>query len=164
MTIDFFTIVFIIAFCVFLYWGFVINPNQREKKYREIISLPSGKLVDITNGGNKVIAFINDDNRPIYFREIEGAVTLSCKNCNFSSNIVSLLKNSYGTNVAHQCQSCGTFKSLRGFFDETKGISLDDFIISESLVCYCGGELKRDKPVFCPKCKSKIMKYKVIEK
>jgi len=50
--------------------------------------------------------------------------------------------------TGYQCQSCGKF------------CTLDDFEVkAKPEVCSCGGELSRDKALFCPQCKSKSLRY-----
>jgi hypothetical protein len=43
----------------------------------------------------------------------------------------------------YQCQDCGKLKMAE--FDDAN----DDFQIAR---CNCGGQFRRDKPIFCPSC------------
>ena len=45
--------------------------------------------------------------------------------------------------LGYQCQTCGKFYALE----------------KNDRLCECGGVLERDKPIFCPRCKSKNVKY-----
>lgn len=96
----------------------------------------------------------------LYFRYMGGAGTVYCCDCRFSEDIISHL---HGVEVddsgfeietfssGYQCQSCGKFHTLDS--SEIKKVE------ESSKQCDCGGKLEREKPVFCPKCKSRNMKY-----
>lgn len=86
----------------------------------------------------------------LYFRYMSGSGFMNCCDCGYSESITSSWHSfdDFGAPsdgvAGYQCQSCGKFYSL-GYKDDRQ--------------CDCGGELEDEKPVFCPKCKSKNVKY-----
>ena len=93
---------------------------------------------------------------PLTYSYMGGAGTIICNNCGYEKDIVSFLHdfdddgNPSNGSWGYQCQSCGKFYSLN-----------DSQRAAKPLICSCGGELSRDKALFCPKCKSKSMGYKM---
>ena len=105
-----------------------------------------------------------------YYRSIGslgGAGTIHCKDCDHKESITSFIHGIEKVEEGHpmawvgsieigwtgyQCQSCGQFCTLSDT-DKAKK--------EHPLTCSCGGELNRDKPVFCPQCKSRSMDYKM---
>jgi len=75
----------------------------------------------------------------LFFKTIHGDGTIKCCDCGHSEDITS---ECYFHGL--QCQSCGKFYDLRERY---------------TIKCECGRLLDRDKPLFCPKCKSKNMKF-----
>jgi hypothetical protein len=92
-----------------------------------------------------------EDNQ-LYFTRMSGAGTFYCKDCARKGNIIGFLHGlvnpEYDAITGYQCQSCGKFHKIRSRLEGYQVIYIDP------LVCSCGGELSRDKPVFCPHCKS----------
>jgi len=89
----------------------------------------------------------------LYFKDMAGGGTIYCRDCGYSEKIVSDVHGFQGSPVdtfrsGYQCQSCGKFYDLN--FDEEQ---------NDNKRCVCGGILEDDKPIFCPKCKSKDMIY-----
>ncbi len=80
-----------------------------------------------------------------------GTGKVYCNNCGYREKITSHL-HSFGKNpwrvLGYQCQDCGKFARL-----EIGKIS------DEYVMCECGGELSREKPLFCKICKSKNIEY-----
>jgi len=83
-----------------------------------------------------------------------GKGKLYCKNCFHQEEVVSFL-HGFGedpwSSTGYQCQSCGKFHAIE--YDH-KLAKLPD--------CECGGELSREKIVFCPVCRSNNVEYKCI--
>jgi len=70
----------------------------------------------------------------------------------FHENIISLLHGVDDWNrVGYQCQKCGKFQVIE-----------NDLHIYETKKCDCGGDLEREKPIFCPICKSKKLSYNLM--
>jgi hypothetical protein len=89
----------------------------------------------------------------LYFDNIGKTGTVKCLDCDYQENIVSethrydRYERPTDRIVGYQCQSCGRMHAIK--------YPVAKFM----LVCSCGGKLSRKNPVFCPKCKSKNMKY-----
>ena len=88
--------------------------------------------------------FEKEADRQLYYKHMGGQGTISCYDCGYKSEIVSFLHGVNNAVSGYQCQGCGSFQSLKTI---------------KPLTCSCGGELSRDKPIFCPQCKSKNMEY-----
>lgn len=95
----------------------------------------------------------------LYFRNMFGAGMIHCLSCGHQEWITSF---THGFNEkggicdgidGYQCQSCGKFHAL----DFEKQIEKKQQNIKS--FCNCGGELENNKPLFCPQCKSKNVKY-----
>ena len=96
-----------------------------------------------------------------------GAGTIHCKDCDYQEDVISFIHGIEKVEEGHpmawvgsvemgwtgyQCQSCGQFCTLS---DTDKAKKENPF------TCSCGGELSRDKAMFCPQCKSRSMDYKM---
>jgi len=143
------------------YFDSLVNlGNQAEQ-------LSDRKVIEI----EKVITITNENNtyNNLYFKEMSGGGIIRCIDCGYSEGIAAgyhgVKKNPmYDENIdeelddflcsnneeyietyflGYQCQSCGKFYALE----------------ENDRLCDCGGVLERDKPIFCPKCKSKHVKY-----
>ena len=93
---------------------------------------------------------VNEDNF-LYFTNMGGAGKIHCNLCELSQDIVSFL-HGFGEDPwsysGYQCQQCGMFHAIEHDMDNTAGKK-----------CECGGQLERDKPLFCPKCGTKDVFY-----
>ena len=85
-----------------------------------------------------------------------GAGRIICSDCGHTDNVISFIHgfdengNCNDGLTGYQCQSCGEFHIL----------SDTDMAEKERpFTCSCGGELSRDKSIFCPKCRSYNMDY-----
>jgi hypothetical protein len=99
---------------------------------------------------NKKCCIISDkDFRYLYYEYNE----LHCKNC----NTITVIENSHykvdesgyfiGWLLQYQCQHCGKLKIVE------EGYKPIDYIgIPKCTKCECGGQLRRDTPIFCPIC------------
>jgi len=96
----------------------------------------------------------------LYFSDIEEDGSIICRHCGFSEAVVKEIHTGdekYFFHLGLQCQSCGkihyywSYKSRWGWQ-------------SDSICDICGGIVEYDKPIFCPKCKSKNIKYIKLKK
>lgn len=88
----------------------------------------------------------------LYFSKMGGEGVFICKDCGYNEEILSFRHaagSPYQVKIGHQCQSCGKFDK----------IELDN---PKEKICECGGELHRNKPLFCPKCKTHNVAYKIL--
>jgi hypothetical protein len=92
---------------------------------------------------------------PIFFNIIETAFNCKCKECGIITSFENRVRCRYDTDnkVGYifqcQCQKCGILKFFKYFF----GPQYEANIISMEH-CDCGGELRRDVPLFCKECKT----------
>jgi hypothetical protein len=104
-------------------------------------------------------ATTKDFDTNLYFSHMGGAGTIHCLECSYQEEIISFIHGfdekghpAYGTKGL-QCQSCGKFYSLN--FDE----QIEKRRQNIKSYCACGGILEDDKPIFCPQCNSRNVKY-----
>ena len=90
----------------------------------------------------------------LYFVRMGGSGTIHCCDCGYKEDIVSFIHGNYDASVGYQCQSCGKFHALHSHSEKYHTINIVD-----PLICSCSGQLSCEKPLFCPQCKSKSMKY-----
>jgi hypothetical protein len=93
------------------------------------------------------------DNRSfLYFKNTFGGGIIRCPGCGYEEEINGST-HGFGDPVeffdGYQCQICGKFHTVT--------ICGNENIILYK--CDCGGELSRDKPIFCPKCKARDVSY-----
>lgn len=79
-----------------------------------------------------------------------GKGTFKCSECNFQQEIVSFLHGANWNNTGYQCQECGKFHEII--------LDMDNF---KKMKCECGGKLDRDRPLFCPECKTSNVFYRM---
>ena len=116
------------------------TPFQIKTKYRSIIEQKLNWFPVIEKLYSNEMVLIDDR---LTFSKMGSIGELRCLNC-FETEMVSAHTR---FNEGYQCQSCGKFHSIG------RSSNLPN--------CDCGGELKRDKPVFCSKCKSYSVKFKL---
>lgn len=93
---------------------------------------------------------MNSDENLLYFFKMGGAGKVTCSDCNTGNEVVSFLHNMDAwSNTGFQCQTCGQFHEIVNWKD---GVTNN---------CNCGGNLERDEPIFCPKCKSNNVAYRM---
>jgi hypothetical protein len=87
----------------------------------------------------------------LYFTQMGGAGTITCRRCGHSEEIVSFLHGPPGgwCKTGLQCQTCGRFATLEKLSD---GTCRTDY-------CECAEELARDRPIFCSRCHSTDLSY-----
>ena len=91
----------------------------------------------------------------LLYSKMSGAGTISCCDCGYKEDITSFLHWLYNSDsgiydecsTGYQCQTCGKFHALSRKEERN------------NRQCDCGGNLEREKPIFCPHCKSKNIKY-----
>jgi hypothetical protein len=86
----------------------------------------------------------------LYYWRMGGFGTIRCFNCDFEQDIVSFLHRIDDWKTGYQCQKCGKFQVIE---NETHG--------SDCKKCDCGGDLEREKPIFCPRCKTTHVSYRL---
>lgn len=91
---------------------------------------------------------MKDYDKHLYYWKMGGAGTIRCLECNFQQKIISFLHGANWNNSGYQCQKCGKFHEIECDLDNSKRKR-----------CECGGKLDRDKPIFCPKCKTTNLSY-----
>ena len=85
----------------------------------------------------------------LYYWRIGGAGIIRCQECDFEQSIISFLHGANNWNkTGYQCQNCGKFQEIE-----------NDLHGSTVKKCDCGGGLDREKPIFCPKCKTTNVYY-----
>ena len=82
------------------------------------------------------------------FSDIGGAGRIVCGDCGYSVKIVSFLHGAGNCTTGYQCQSCGRFVQVN-----------DSLLDTVENGCQCGGTLSRQKKLFCPKCRTKNVRY-----
>lgn len=128
------SIVFILTIPIFflltpLAPPFLIKDNKKREKIKEEMK----EVEDWLNEGN------------LYFQHIGGTGEIQCLDCNYHKEIVSFIHGLNTSITGLQCQSCGQFHSITDWHN--------------NIHCDCGGILEKEKPLFCPECKSKRMQY-----
>lgn len=83
--------------------------------------------------------------KPLSFNSINGYGPVTCKVCGHTENITAFTHGVKEHEEGAQCQTCGTFHTIPHNSDKCK--------------CECGGMLSRERPIFCPTCKSRHMTY-----
>lgn len=92
--------------------------------------------------------------KPITFGGMGGGGSIHCFDCKHEERITSFTHGAFEAFLGYQCQVCGKFHTLKSESEEYHKINIID-----PLICDCGGELSRDKHLFCPECKSTRMSY-----
>ena len=122
------------------------------------------------------------------YHEMAGGGIIRCSDCDFSENITSFFHWHEGARTGYQCERCGKFTSrdfhqperdeeLKSFFeypsdpspalkakiDQCEALWVEaEAAYAETLFCECGGALQRDNMLFCPMCKSKNLRYRMM--
>jgi hypothetical protein len=87
-------------------------------------------------------------NTRLRFQGMGGAGSISCLECGFTKEIVSLLHDTDIFIAGYQCQSCGEFLQLENSrLDQVEG------------ACQCGGIVAQNRVLFCPQCRSNRLIY-----
>ncbi|CCG53713.1 Protein of unknown function [Flavobacterium indicum GPTSA100-9 = DSM 17447] len=115
-------------------------PKQVKTKYRNLIEQELDWTPTIENNKPYVNELVLVDHR-LTFSKMGSIGEFSCLKCYHTEMVASYTRLSEG----YQCQSCGKFHNIE------RSVELP--------TCNCGGELERNKPLFCPKCKSFSVKF-----
>jgi hypothetical protein len=87
----------------------------------------------------------------LFFKWMGGRGAVRCNACGYEEKVTCFLHwlgpTGKDTQTGFQCQSCGKFHSV------------ENADLTTQVRCSCGGELSRDKTVFCPQCKSRDVSY-----
>lgn len=98
---------------------------------------------------------LEEKSKGLWFSYIGGCGKIRCKDCDHTESITSFIHGIDSSSTGFQCQSCGKLTSIKsggpGRANEYE----------ESLECECGGQLDRDKVIFCPSCKSENLIYQM---
>jgi hypothetical protein len=93
--------------------------------------------------------------KPLFFHQMGGSGSIVCRECGHEKKLISHLhgfsvdlKDTIST-LGYQCQKCGKFQERRSTPQKRE---ID-------LACECGGQIDREKPLFCLKCKSYDLEY-----
>jgi ribosomal protein S27E len=89
----------------------------------------------------------------LWFDLINGFGEITCKDCKQTQEVTSFIHSRESSWSGFQCQSCGKFCPILA------GGRGEAHVYKDSLICQCGGQLSRDKVLFCPNCKSKKITY-----
>jgi hypothetical protein len=90
---------------------------------------------------------------PIYFNIVESSFACKCKACGITTDFENKIRFRYGDDnrvgytVQCQCQACGSLKMSDYYTHPSDNLPTMP-------KCVCGGEFRRDKPLFCPSCKT----------
>ena len=89
----------------------------------------------------------------LWFQYLGGYGSINCQDCHHVESITSFTHGRDSSTSGFQCQSCGKFAAIRS---GGPGRAAD---YESTLICGCGGQLDREKVLFCPDCKSQKLKY-----
>ena len=97
--------------------------------------------------------FLKRRDNKLYFGRLGGVGQIKCNVCDYNENIISFIHGGHSifwSVTGFQCQKCGKFHKIE-----------DGTNTSKVEKCECGGNLDREKPLFCPKCKTNDISYKL---
>lgn len=115
-------------------------PKQVKTNYRNQIEQELDWTPSTENNKTYVNELVLVDHS-LTFSKMGSIGELRCLKCNHTEMVASYTRLGEG----YQCQSCGKFHNIKRN--------------AELPICDCGGELDRDKPVFCSNCKSFSVKF-----
>ena len=117
------------------------SPRERERLSKLVADIP------------KFEHFFSPDipDQTLTLSGLGGGGMLICHHCRHSEKITTSMhgRNNY-SKTGFQCQSCGKFEAV-----ENSGALA-------SPQCECSGQLRQDQPIFCPKCKSRKVRYELL--
>ncbi len=132
-------------------------PFQTQTKYRSLIEKELGWThieVDINPQFKEILELENK----LTFSKMGGIGNLNCLDCHHSESILTFMHGfdpKSGVRCAtygFQCQSCGKFHKVH--HNQRDGFEkIND--------CECGGKIEKEKAVFCSKCKSDNIQFKM---
>ena len=80
----------------------------------------------------------------------KGVGSITCEDCGYTEDLVDFSENNDPNAAIYQCEACGRFIEERNFLTERVHGA-----------CPCGGAINPQAALFCPKCKSKNVKYEI---
>jgi hypothetical protein len=102
--------------------------------------------------GPEFVPIVKNPYPNLYFKDLGIATNATCRNCGVTTYINWQIRYRFKGSawahfkMEHQCQDCGALK-----MDDLVAINGHaDFLENP---CECGGQFRRDKPIFCPNCK-----------
>lgn len=102
------------------------------------------------------LEIFREKSKGLWFSYMGGHGSVTCNDCGHSEDVTSFIHGSDSSTSGFQCQGCGKFSAIKsggpGRANEYR----------ESLECECGGNLMRDKVIFCPSCKSEKLSYRTL--
>lgn len=126
------TLAFILCWPIFTYS--IMKENRRQVEIEKILE---------------------EQSKGLWFSRMGGCGKIRCKDCNYSESITSFTHGISSSTTGFQCQLCGKLSSL------ISGGPVRANKYEENLDCECGGQLDRDRVIFCPNCKSQNLIYKM---
>lgn len=130
----------LVAIAAVVLWPFGLSHLRMEAKERERRRLRANAA--------REAARVNP--RPLRFSGMGGAGSICCRTCGFEERIISFTHGVDTCNAGYQCATCGQFVQLR-----------DEHRDCPERRCACGGELHRDRDLFCPKCRNLKLDYRM---
>ncbi len=98
-------------------------------------------------------AFDNKLSQGLWFQYLGGYGSITCTDCHHNESITSFTHGRDSSTTGFQCQTCGAFAAIHS------GGPGRASQYESSLTCECGGQLEREKVLFCPSCKSQKLSY-----
>jgi hypothetical protein len=99
---------------------------------------------------------LEEKSKGLWFSYMGGHGKIACKNCDHSEEVTSFIHGINSSSSGFQCQGCGKLSSIKS------GGPGRANQYEESLQCFCGSVLERDKVIFCPSCKSLNLSYQTL--
>lgn len=96
---------------------------------------------------------LREKSKGLWFSYMGGSGTIACNDCGHSEEVTSFIHGIDSSVSGFQCQACGQLHSVKA------GGPQQANQYERELVCECGGQLDRDKVLFCPSCKSHALSY-----
>ncbi len=116
-----------------------------------IVVGPAASLLDLIINTVGKFKKEEEDYDYLYFSVMKGAGEVSCEECGYKTKLTGYVDGGPGSDWSQkgfQCQSCGRFHEIE-YVDR----------LDQLPSCECGGELSRNKWLFCPECRSDHMIY-----
>lgn len=111
---------------------------------------------------------LRPDENYMCFSHMGGAGVIKCADCGYEEKITSFTHGSYSCTIGRQCPNCYAFVYEYNESEEyhTFGEAKEDFVCK-----HCGAVVRKkeesifkgnDDPLFCPKCHSARLRYRMI--
>jgi hypothetical protein len=107
--------------------------------------------------------FTPADDMTITMQSHSGVGALSCNDCGHTEP-VQIFTHGFGPDsqctMGYQCQECAKFVTFDSEPVGEPGMAALEALVEQSR-CECGGRYARDKPIMCPRCKSRDVEYEL---